>query len=51
MKTELKWYAGDLQKVLRYAKWENFSKAIDRAMLACKNSGFNGGIILLTVTK
>jgi DNA-damage-inducible protein D len=26
--------------VLGYAKWENFSKVIDRAMLACKNSGF-----------
>ena len=22
-------------------KWENFSKVIDRAMLACKNSGFD----------
>jgi len=37
------WYARDLQKVLRYTKWENFSKVIDRAMLACKNSGFNVG--------
>jgi len=34
------WYARDLQQVLQYAKWENFSKVIDRAMLACKNSGF-----------
>ena len=34
------WYARDLQKVLNYAKWENFSKVIDRAILACKNSGF-----------
>ncbi|MCL2746802.1 MAG: DNA replication protein DnaD [Coriobacteriia bacterium] len=34
------WYARDLQRVLGYAKWENFSKVIDRAMLACKNSGF-----------
>jgi DNA-damage-inducible protein D len=33
------WYARDLQNVLNYAKWENFSKVIDRAMLACKNSG------------
>ena len=35
------WYARDLQRVLQYAKWENFSKVIDRAILACKNSGFN----------
>ena len=26
--------------VLQYKKWENFSKVIDRAKLACKNSGF-----------
>jgi DNA-damage-inducible protein D len=35
------WYARDLQSVLQYAKWENFAKVIDRAMLACKNSGFD----------
>ena len=34
------WYARDLQNVLNYSKWENFSHVIDRAMLACKNSGF-----------
>lgn len=34
------WFARDLQKVLDYSKWENFSKVIDRAMLACKNSDF-----------
>jgi len=27
--------------VLEYAKWENFSKVIKRAILACKNSGFD----------
>jgi len=35
------WHARDMQTVLQYAKWENFSKVIDRAMLACKNSGFD----------
>ena len=35
------WFARDLQKVLDYSKWENFSKVLDRAMLACKNSGFD----------
>lgn len=34
------WRARRLQKVLQYKKWENFSKVIDRAKLACKNSGF-----------
>ena len=34
------WYARELSKVLEYKKWENFSKVIDRAKLACKNSGF-----------
>jgi len=34
------WPARELAPVLDYAKWENFSKVIDRAMLACRNSGF-----------
>jgi DNA-damage-inducible protein D len=34
------WPARELATVLGYAKWENFSKVIDRAMLACRNSGF-----------
>ncbi|MDR1766520.1 MAG: DNA damage-inducible protein D [Lachnospiraceae bacterium] len=34
------WTARELAQVLEYAKWENFAKVIDRAMLACKNSGF-----------
>jgi hypothetical protein len=25
----------------RYTKWENFSKAIDRAMLSCDTAGFD----------
>lgn len=34
------WYGRELAPVLDYLRWENFSKAIDRAMLACQNSGF-----------
>jgi DNA-damage-inducible protein D len=34
------WLARELALVLDYSKWENFSKVIDRAMLACRNSGF-----------
>ena len=25
---------------MEYKKWENFAKVIDKAMLACKNSGY-----------
>lgn len=35
------WSARELSEVLEYKKWENFSKVIDRAKLACKNSGRN----------
>ena len=34
------WFARELSPVLEYSEWRNFSKVIDRAMLACKNSGF-----------
>ena len=34
------WYARELAPVLEYAQWRNFTKVIDKAMLACKNSGF-----------
>ena len=34
------WSARDLQKPLGYEKWENFSKVIDRAILACDTAGF-----------
>jgi len=34
------WYARELAEVLEYAQWRNFQKVIDRAVLACKNSGF-----------
>ena len=34
------WFARELIDVLEYKYWQNFSRVIDRAMLACKNSGF-----------
>lgn len=34
------WYARELVSVLEYTEWRNFAKVIDKAMLACKNSGF-----------
>ena len=33
------WSARSLAMALEYAKWENFSKVIKRAMIACENSG------------
>ena len=35
------WLARELAEVLQYSQWRNFQKVTDRAMLACKNSGFN----------
>ena len=35
------WSARDLSKVLQYKQWRNFAKVIDRAILACQNSGRN----------
>lgn len=34
------WLARELQVVLEYSQWRNFAEAIERAKLACKNSGF-----------
>jgi len=35
------WFARELALVLEYVQWRNFSKVLDRARLACQNSGFN----------
>ena len=35
------WSARDLQKLLGYSKWENFSKVIDKAKESCANVGQN----------
>lgn len=34
------WYARELAPILEYVQWRNFAKVLDRAMLACKNSGY-----------
>ena len=34
------WLARELADVLEYAQWRNFQNVIERAMLACKNSGY-----------
>lgn len=33
------WSARDLQALMGYAEWRKFADAIDRARLACQNSG------------
>ena len=33
------WSARDLSKVLQYTEWRNFNKVLERARLACQNSG------------
>ena len=35
------WNARELSKALQYCQWRNFVKVIDRAKLACQNSGQN----------
>lgn len=34
------WLARELQPILEYSQWRRFSDSIERAKLACKNSGF-----------
>lgn len=35
------WYARELQRVLEYTQWRRFADAIERAKLACSNSGYS----------
>lgn len=35
------WFARELQKVLEYTEWRNFSTVIDKAKMACANSGLD----------
>lgn len=35
------WFARELQALLGYARWENFTVAIGRAVEACKSQGIN----------
>lgn len=35
------WYGRELQKILEYNKWENFEKVINKAMIACENTGIS----------
>lgn len=35
------WFARDLQKLLDYNEWRNFASVIEKAKIACRNSGQN----------
>lgn len=45
------WLARDLQHLLGYTEWRNFTAVISKAKTACEVSGHAIRIILLTSTK
>jgi hypothetical protein len=45
------WYARDLQILLGYKRWENFSEAVMRAMTACEKAGHDPADHFRKVTK
>ena len=45
------WLARDLQPLLGYERWENFSKVIEKAKIACMTSGFDVTDHFLDTTK
>jgi DNA-damage-inducible protein D len=45
------WFARELQEPLGYARWENFSKAIERAIESCQTAGYEPADHFRGVTK
>ena len=45
------WFGRELQGLLGYARWENFSVAINRAIESCKSQGVNVDDHFREVTK
>ena len=45
------WYARELQSVLGYARWENFTNAISKAKISCETSGIEVHECFRDVTK
>ena len=45
------WLARELKPVLDYAQWRNYHEAVERAKLACKNSGIDPEIHFADVSK
>ena len=45
------WNARELQHVLEYTDWRNFLKVVDKAKIACENSGILVGEHFVDVNK
>ena len=45
------WYARELMPLLGYERWENFDKAVSRAMESCETSGIEVSDHFREVTK
>ncbi len=45
------WLARDIQELLGYAKWDNFSKVVGKAKIACDTAGYNSEDHFLDVGK
>ena len=45
------WYARELMPLLGYERWENFDKAVSRAMESCETSGIEVADHFREVTK
>ena len=45
------WSARELALALDYTQWRNFQKVINRAMVACENSGHNSSSDFAEVSK
>ena len=45
------WYARDLQRELEYTEWRNFEKVINKAITACRKSGYDPNSHFVGITK
>lgn len=45
------WLARELMNILQYSNWQNFEKIINKAIMACENSNFNGIDHFIDVSK
>ena len=45
------WFARDLQEPMGYARWENFTVAIKRAIISCQTTGYDPDDHFRDVTK
>lgn len=45
------WYARELMPILQYAKWQNFKKIINKAIIACENSEISTNYCFTDISK